>query len=235
MDEWMSFIDSSLYAGVRGPDSVGYLEELGYKGEMDVFGDPALALTRPAGTEEVAGRVVVCPVHTAGDLWGQDDQVVFAKLADTVRSLRTAGHEVVMMSAFPSDDRWLIEIMRAADATDATYVPGYDSLEATMGWLASADLVIGERLHASILAAACETPFIALEYRPKIRDFAKSIGLERQVLRTDEMHGLDDLVTASLADLDQIRRDLAVGVASIRKHQEDIATDLAAKLTGLLR
>jgi glycosyltransferase involved in cell wall biosynthesis/polysaccharide pyruvyl transferase WcaK-like protein len=235
MDEWMSFIDSALYAGVRGPDSVAYLEELGYKGKMDIFGDPALALTRPAGTEEVAGRIVVCPVHTSGDLWGKDDAVVFATLADTIRSLRTAGHEIVMMSAFPADDRWLIEIMRAADATDAVYVPGYASLDATMGWLASADLVIGERLHASILAAACETPFVALEYRPKIRDFAKSVGMERQVLRTDEMDRLDELVTASLAALDQIRRDLATAVAAIRKHQERVAADLVATLTELLR
>jgi glycosyltransferase involved in cell wall biosynthesis/polysaccharide pyruvyl transferase WcaK-like protein len=235
MAEWVSFIDSALYAGVRGPDSVGYLEELGYKGKMDIFGDPALALTPPVGTEEVSGRIVVCPVHTGGDLWGKDDGVVFARLADTVRKLRSAGHEIVMMSAFPSDDRWLIEIMRAADATNAIYVPGYANLEATMGWLASADLVIGERLHASILAAACETPFVALEYRPKIRDFAKSIGLGRQVLRTDEMDRLDDLVADSLADLDQIRRDLATAVASIRKHQEDVAADLTGRLTGLLR
>lgn len=235
MAEWSSFIESSLYAGVRGPDSVTYLQELGFKGDMDIFGDPALALTRPPGTEEVAGRIVVCPVYTAGDLWGKSDETVFSTLANTIGRLRAAGHEVVMMSAFPSDDRWLIEIMREANATDATYVPGYADLATTLEWLASADLVIGERLHASILAAACETPFVALEYRPKIRDFAKSIGMERQVLRTDEIAELDDLVTESLDRLDLIRRDLAVSVASVRKHQEAVAVDLVTQLTRLLR
>jgi glycosyltransferase involved in cell wall biosynthesis/polysaccharide pyruvyl transferase WcaK-like protein len=235
MAEWFSFIDSSLYAGVRGPDSVGYLDQLGYKRKLDIFGDPALALIPPVDTERVDGRVLVCPVQTSGNLWGRDDAAVFAKLADTIRSLRDAGHEIVMMSAFPSDDRWLIEIMREAGAPDAMYVPGYASLEATLGHLAAADLVIGERLHASILAAACATPFVALEYRPKIRDFAKSLGMEGQVVRTDEMQRLDDVITATLADLETQRRELGAAVGSIRTHQRQIAAELVTKLTETLR
>ena len=103
-----------------------------------------------------------------------------------------------------------------SDAADAPYVPGYADLEATLGWLASADLVIGERLHASILAAACATPFVALEYRPKIRDFAKSIAMESQVIRTDQLAGLTDLIMYSLTSLDSIRADLETAVDEIR-------------------
>jgi glycosyltransferase involved in cell wall biosynthesis/polysaccharide pyruvyl transferase WcaK-like protein len=235
ISEWSSFIESSLYAGVRGPDSITYLAELGHRGKLDIFGDPALALRPPSNVEPVSGRVVVCPVHTAGNLWGGSDDAVFAKLADTTRRLRSAGHEVVMMSAFPADDRWLIEIMRAAEATDAAYLPGYADLDATMQMLASADLVVGERLHASILAAACATPFVALEYRPKIRDFAKSIGMEAQVVRTDDLDRLDAVISATIAAGDQIRGELADAVAAIRRHQSATAAELTKQLSQLLR
>lgn len=235
ISEWTSFIESALYAGVRGPDSNRYLEQLGHRGKLDVLGDPALALTRPSATVRVPGRIVICPVHTSGNLWGGSDDAVFAKLAESVRSLRGNGHEIVMMSAFPADDRWLIEIMQAADATDAGYVPGYANLDATMDLLASADLVVGERLHASILAAACTTPFVALEYRPKIRDFARSIGMEDQVVRTDDLDRLDDLVAATLEAGDQLRSDLVTAVDSIRIHQASTAANLTAELLRLLR
>ena len=235
MSEWASFIESAVYAGVRGPDSVANLRTLGYKGELDILGDPALALTPPPGIEEVAGRVVICPVHTNGNLWGGDDDAVFAALATTARRLHGAGHEIVMMSAFPEDDRWIIELMRAAGILEAIYVPGYADLADTMQWLSSAELVIGERLHASILAAACATPFVALEYRPKIRDFARSIGAEDQVVRTNELGSLDAAVAAALAGGDQLRSSLAAAVADIREHQRAVATRLSRELTSLLR
>ena len=235
MGEWAAFIESSIYAGVRGPDSVSNLRTLGYKGEMDILGDPALALMPPPGTEEVAGRVVVCPVHTGGNLWGGNDDAVFSALQMTIERLHRRGHEIVLMSAFPEDDRWLIQLMQAAHLADAVYVPGYEDLGETMRWLASAELVIGERLHASILAAACATPFVALEYRPKVRDFARSIGVEDLVVRTDELQNLDDAVAGALQGGDRLRTRLTTSVAEIRDHQHGVADRLSEDLAKLLR
>jgi polysaccharide pyruvyl transferase WcaK-like protein len=55
--------------------------------------------------------------------------------------------------------------------------------------LASAEVVVGERLHACILAAAVSTPFVGIEYRPKLRDFAESVGRADLVLKTDLLTG----------------------------------------------
>ena len=235
MEEWVAFIESSIYAGVRGPDSVSNLRTLGYKGDLDILGDPALALTPPPGTEEVAGRVVVCPVFTGGNLWGGDDGAVFAALQATVAQLDRDGHEIVLMSAFPADDRWLIQLMQTAQVPDAIYVPGYEDLTETMRWIASAELVIGERLHASILAAACATPFVALEYRPKMRDFARSIGVEDLVVRTDELQNLEEAVSSALHSGDRLRTRLTTAVEEIRDHQHGVAGRLRGDLARLLR
>jgi polysaccharide pyruvyl transferase WcaK-like protein len=156
-------------------------------------------------------------------------------LQANVQRLHRSGHQIVLMSAFPADDRWLIHLMQEAEVPDAIYVPGYADLGETLRWVASAELVIGERLHASILAAACATPFVALEYRPKIRDFAKSIGAEDLVVRTDELQSLDGTIAAALHNGDQLRARLATAVAEIREHQHRVAARLAADLGSLLR
>ncbi len=159
MEDWFSFIDSSLFAAVRGPDSARNLRTLGYDRDLPVIGDPALFLEAPGDTERVDGRVVVCPVYTSGNLHGGDDNVVFDALGRLIARLRSEGREVVMLSAFPQDDRWVIDIMRRASAPDLPYLAGYADIDDTMRLLASADLVVGERLHAAIMAAAAGTPF----------------------------------------------------------------------------
>ncbi len=231
MEEWKAFVDSALYAGVRGPDSVRHLAALGVADEVDVFGDPALALSAPAGVERVPGRVVVCPLFAAGSLWGEDDGAAFTALAALIRRLRREGREVVAMSAFPEDDRWLLTLMRDAGAPDLPYLAGYADLDDTLRCLASADLVVGERLHASVLAAACGVPFVAVEYRPKVRDFARSVGMEQAVVRSDEMHRLDEVVTWALGERDTVAAALGAAVEAIRRHQHEVVAELHRLLT----
>jgi hypothetical protein len=226
MEDWFSFIDSALVAAVRGPDSVRNLRKLGYHRDLPIIGDPALSLRPPEGTDRVDGRIVVCPVYTGGNLHGGDDEAVFDALATFIAKMRAEGREVVMLSAFPQDDRWAIDIMGRAEARDMPYVAGYEDIDATMGLLASADLVVGERLHAVIMAAAAGSAFVGLEYRPKLRDFARSVGQERAVIRTDEMHRLDRLVSRVLADREAMVAATASHVAEFRAKQEEAAAEL---------
>jgi polysaccharide pyruvyl transferase WcaK-like protein len=232
MEDWFSFIDSALVAAVRGPDSVANLHALGYWRDLPIIGDPALSLDAPEDAVRVEGRVVVCPVHTAGNLHGRDDRVVFQALATTIKRLRTAGRDVVMLSAFPEDDRWIIELMRDAGDPAMPYVAGYADLDTSLGLLASADLVIGERLHAAILAAAVGTPFVALEYRPKVRDFTKSIDQEAVTVRTDAMGDLDGIVDQVLAEHEAVAAALVAPVAEYRHRQRDAAEELRVALGG---
>lgn len=232
MEEWFSFIDACLVAGLRGPDSVANLRTLGYRRDLPIFGDPALALEPPADVAVVEGRVVVSPVWTDGNLLGKDDGAVFAALARTMRRLRAEGREVVMLSAFPEDDRWLIQLMRDAGAADMPYVAGYADLDATMRLLTSADLVIGERLHAVILAAAAGTPFVALEYRPKVRDFTRSVGQEDVTLATDDLSRLDEVVDHVLANQKPMAAALAGPVAEYRRRLRAAAEELRTALSG---
>lgn len=226
VERWWDILDSSLAVTVRGPDSERHLRRFGYEGQVDVIGDPALALERPDNVERVAGRVVVCHVYTGGRCWGGDDLAVFDRLAQTIARLTAEGREVVIMTAYPGDDRWAMSIMRDAGHPHLSYVPGYADLDATLELLSSSDLVIGERLHGAVLAAAVGTPFVAVEYRPKLRDFARSIGREDDVVRTDEMERLDEVVDAVIADRDRIAEEIGAAVDDLRGRQRTVAQNL---------
>jgi glycosyltransferase involved in cell wall biosynthesis len=230
VEDWDPFLDSSLLVGVRGPDSVASMRGWGYGGPAEIIGDPALSLVRPERVETGEGRVVVCPLHTGGELWGGDDEAVFNALAVSIARLKAEGRDVVMLTAHPSDDRWAMEIMRHAGHPDLAYVAGYNNLDDTLRLLASADLVVGERLHAVVLAAAMGTPFVALEYRPKVLDFARSISSEEQVLRTDQMAPLDRIIDRSLGLKHEITEHLAQHVSSLVARQHERAAAIATAL-----
>ena len=232
MEEWFSFIDHAIHASVRGPQSIVHLEAMGFEGEVEIIGDPAFSLRPSDKVERSEGRVIVCPVWTSGNLHGGDDRAVFDQLATTIRRLRSAGHEVLMLSAFPHDDRHLIELMRAAGAPDMPYVAGYESVDDTMDLLAGADLVIGERLHAAILAASAGTAFVPLQYRPKVLDFARSVGQEDAVVRTDEIGRLDEVVDTVMAEREARVAVVAEHVEDYRGRQLAAAEELRAAMLG---
>jgi polysaccharide pyruvyl transferase WcaK-like protein len=125
---------------------------------------------------------------------------VFSRLGELTRALDARGHEVVMLACHPDDDGPCLQIMRRAGLPDLPYRAGYADLDAAMALLASADLVVAERLHAAVLGAAGGTPFVALEYRPKVRDFARSVGFDDRTLRTHDLGGLEEITFATLAD-----------------------------------
>ncbi|MDP3984059.1 MAG: polysaccharide pyruvyl transferase family protein, partial [Acidimicrobiia bacterium] len=181
---WIQFLQTCGFVGVRGPISAELLRGWGYRSRLEVIGDPALTLEPPL-TDRVAGRVVISPGFARGELWGGSDDAVFATLGEVVGRLLAEGRQVHLLSCFPGDDRHIFEIMRRAGHPDLPYLAGYDGIDQAMGLLASADLVIAERLHAAVLSAAAGTPFVSLEYRPKVADFARSVGMERFLVRTD--------------------------------------------------
>jgi polysaccharide pyruvyl transferase WcaK-like protein len=184
VEGWLRWLSSCVYVGVRGPHSEATLRHWGYEGTLEVCGDPALLFERPE-VEPAPGRVVISPAWTNGELWGGSDEDVMRGLAQAVAAWRADGRDIRFLSCNPADDRPIFEMMRAVGAADLPYLAGYRDLEGALRFLAEAELVVGERLHAAVLAAAMATPFVAVEYRPKLADFAASVGASDAVVRTD--------------------------------------------------
>lgn len=216
---WVEWLRTCAYLGVRGPLSAEVLDRWGLDRNVEVVGDAALLLTATASKRE--GLVVVSPCRTRGELWGGSDRAVIERLGSTVARLMADGHEVTLLAAHPDDDGPCLQIMRAAGAPDLPYVAGYEGIPASLELLASAELVVAERLHAAVLAASVGTAFVGLEYRPKVRDFAASVGMDDRVLRTDDLGGLEELVASTFAER-------AAVVAAFSPHVEEYRRRLRA-------
>ncbi len=188
-DRWVRWLTSCVYVGVRGPQSAETLRSWGYKGELEICGDSALLSTASEGVKRQAGRIVIAPVWTKGELWGGSDRDVVAALADAVTQWHGDGREVVCLASSPEDDGQILQLSKATGGEVLPYLAGYVENQAAIDLIASAEVVVGERLHACILAAAVSTPFIGIEYRPKLRDFAESVDRGDLVARTDTLSG----------------------------------------------
>lgn len=201
VDGWKDFLRSCSYVGLRGPQSMATLRSWGFEGDAEILGDAALALERPPGVAVAEGSVLISPAWTRDELWGGSDAAVLSVLGELVRSLRAEGRTVTLFACNPEDDRLILELMRASGDLDLGYVPGYLDQEAALVALAESEVVVAERLHGAVLAAAVDTPFVALEYRPKVRDFAASVASDELTVRTDELdlHRLRELIDASRA------------------------------------
>ncbi len=233
VDQWLDFLDSCIYVGVRGPRSEATLREWGFTGETEILGDPALSIEPVRPVERRDGLVVVSPAYTRDQLFGDSDEAVFAAFAAMVEALRAKGHPVAYLSCHPSDDRFIMEIMHRSGSADAEYVAAYAAQDEGIALLAAADVVVAERLHAAVIAAAAGTPFVAIEYRPKVRDFAMSVDSDRFAIRSDEVSGerLSELV-GSIGSDGTVRERLAAAVGVYRSRQLRAATSLARVLDG---
>jgi GT2 family glycosyltransferase len=184
---WIRWLGSCVYVGVRGPHSYERLRSWGFEGNLEVSGDSALLIERPP-VDKVPGRIVIAPLWTKGRLWGGSDEAVAQAMAASVEAWRSQGRDVVAMSSSPDDDGQILQIASQIGVRLLPFVRGYLDNQKAIETIASAEVVVGERLHACVIAAAVGTPFVPVEYRPKLRDFAASVGVEDFVIRTDELN-----------------------------------------------
>lgn len=179
LDGWRPFLEAGP-VGLRGPHSLEHLRRWGFDGPAEVLGDPALAIRPEAPARP--GLVVLAPVGASavGQVVDRDEQLQVELLVATARLLAAEGREVSVLSCHPGDDRVALALLRAlGDRLEVVYA--YRDIDQGVAHLASADLVVGTRLHALVTAAAASTPFVGLAYLPKVADFAASVGAEELV------------------------------------------------------
>lgn len=94
-------------------------------------------------------------------------------------------------------------------------------------------MLVAVKLHAGILSAAANVPFVLLEYQPKCRDFALSIGWQDFAPRTDEINEavLIDRVSALIEHLDSKKQELCSRMCALMHRFEDYCRQIEPLLT----
>jgi polysaccharide pyruvyl transferase WcaK-like protein len=212
MRRWAEFASTWPVFGVRGPRSREILAEYGVTAQ--VTGDPALVLAADAGRGTVQERLLGVSLATPEARWG-DARQVGATLDATLDRLRAAGwrFRIFIFSRWDRE-RAFATRTRLGDAASI-----FDDRRprALLDALSECHLVLGERLHSVVMAATARTPVLAVEYRPKIRDFMLSLDREQLAIRADRLTAsqLVERVVDLAAERDAESRHLAQAVDAL--------------------
>jgi hypothetical protein len=170
------------YIGVRGYKSKRLLEGWGI--DSTVIGDPCLLL-EPTHYKKRNGRIVAVNAGgSRGNIWGGNEEKVYVELAKVCKLLREKGYLPVLVSFWQED---MPHIKRISKASDTPILDECADVQKVLDFLVSSHVLIGVKLHSLVFSAACFTPFISIEYRPKCAEFAETMGFENYNIRTDRI------------------------------------------------
>jgi hypothetical protein len=226
--DWAHRLRGQQRIFVRGPHTASVLAQHGLP-DTRVIGDPALTLCNPSQRRPSQRRVGI-NLGCDGQLWGRQDNVESAVRA-SIRYLLDKGLQVEFIAMEPLDHdigrRLAREVGNRLHVTPLSPNP-----HAVLHRLAGCDFVIGQRLHAVILASGLGVPCIALEYRPKVADFMASVDLLSLSIRTDDAS--KDRLIAAIDDvsshLDGLSRHLIAKCDHFRLAQQAAASECLTQL-----
>lgn len=184
--EWVPLLNQCDFVGVRGPESLRLLRENGCD-RAQCVGDPYLLL-RGSLSREPAKQMLGINVGRTNDslLGGGRDADLHDYLVEVLTRLRGRGWSFFWVSVWSKD---LPVVNDVRQRLGPPFGPVYDarvhSLE-TLSALSQCEVFLGEKLHACAMAAVAGVPFVALEYQPKVRDFAASLDMLAWTVSTEE-------------------------------------------------
>jgi polysaccharide pyruvyl transferase WcaK-like protein len=186
--DWREALRDLPEVGVRGPLSKRLLDDAGVP-NVAVTGDPALMFGRRGNERRPSRRrVAINAGRSDGEMWGREEDVMSA-LGDCARRLVRERFEVRLFAVWDRDEAACRDVAAAAGLGRDAVDPLILDADRFVDYIAGFDVAISIKLHAAVLAAAARVPFVAIEYRPKVRDFTESIGCAAQTVRSCDIEG----------------------------------------------
>lgn len=165
---------------VRDPDSAVLLREIGVRGpSVEVTADPVFGLATSHGAAGDGGALAGLPgprIAFAMRPWparpGWKDEVAGAAR----RCAESLGGTLVWVALHPPGDVELAEELSDLAGVDNSVLMAGCAPAEWPALFSTFDLVVGMRLHALIVAAACGKPFVGLSYDPKVESLLRQFG-----------------------------------------------------------
>jgi len=221
------------YLGVRDNASKKLLMSWGI--ESEVVGDPCLLL-EPIRYEKKkkkeTSKKIAINIGSIGPSWGGDKKRVLSQVARLCRILQRKGYYPTLIPFYKKD---LHDIQRISAVTNTPIFKDWLNIQKVLDFIGSCHILIGEKLHSIVFSAATYTPFISIEYRPKCRDFAETMGFKKYVIRTDEITTEKIMVIFSdlLNNWNEMYEKLIENVEFYRKKLREFANSIKKDLMNV--
>ncbi|ACT01818.1 polysaccharide pyruvyl transferase family protein [Paenibacillus sp. JDR-2] len=189
-------LEHSVYCGVRGPWTRDYIEALGaLPKHMEISGDSALLMNslNPTATDQPSGGLQG-DNRTIGINWGTSYNRIYGgseekaedQLAETGRSLLAHGYKLHLYSVWGPDEKALASLYRKLGQDRVTFDPKVYSAAEYVQLLSGFKATINLKLHANLLSAAANVPFVCIGYRFKSFDLMNGLDLADWIVASDD-------------------------------------------------
>jgi len=215
--------------GVRGEISRQALRGWGINSQ--VVGDPCLLL-EPSSYMKKKEDLITLNFSSINRIWGYNRERILREVTKLCKALQVEGYSLVLV-LFCKEDMSSIE--RVTKIANVEVFDDWKDIRATINFIASSRVLIGERLHSAIFSASTYTPFVMIAYRPKCFDFVDTVGFRKYTLRTDEMtcEKVMRLFRDLVENWKDMRRELVRNVETYRKKLKDFAVRITDDIESL--
>lgn len=178
------------YLSVRGPFTTNLLTNIGIKKEIHEIGDPALVYDSEISGDhlEVARQdkhILINWGTSYNNVFGGNELMVEQELAITIKSLISQGYIITIYPIWTEDISAVKRLgQKINDARCHVQEIVYEA-KTLQKITQNSYLSINLKLHANILSAAANRPFISLAYRGKCFDFSRTVNCLDYTIATD--------------------------------------------------
>jgi len=224
LESWGKVLRPLRYVGVRGPESAATLQRVGV--DAQVLGDPVCWFSQATSFWKPQQGVIGLNVgHSHGHMYGQED-VIQTQLSTLAKELVGAGNRLEFFCVWPEDLATTKKVAAAAGIADPVIHEIYEGAAKFQQIVRRMQVFVGIKLHAVALAMCSNVPSLMIEYRPKCREFASTMGVENYCIRSDsldvprlldlvvELQSSGDTVSASMHQHAQTIRNRLVQLSS---------------------
>lgn len=189
------FYENIDYLSVRGPLSKQMLETIGVKNDIIELGDPALHYvteteingTEKERTNDDKKQILINWGTSYNRIFGHNEEYVENELVSVIHELLATGYKVKVYPIWTEDISAVQKLtQKVADKRCEAQTVVYDA-KGTQKIIQDSFLTINMKLHANILSASANKPFISMAYRGKCFDFSQTVQCLDYTVATDQL------------------------------------------------
>lgn len=192
MKQYHSFYENIDYLSVRGPLTKKILKRIGVKNNIHEVGDPALHYAAETygdimNSSNNKKQILINWGTSYNNIFGRNEEKVENELVKVIHHLLAQGYNVKIYPIWTGDILAVQKLTaKVADKRCEAQTVVYDA-KGTQKVIQNSFLTINMKLHANILSASANKPFISLAYRGKCFDFSHTVQCLDYTVATDQL------------------------------------------------
>ena len=193
VERWINVLSKASYIGVRGPRSLRWLNDQGLR-SVEMIGDPALSVCAAPRLPRArkSGRPVLGINLGSHDPVSGGVEPTLRATATLIKYAVSKGFDVRFVALHYIDVR-IAARLREELGQDLPMAHFRGDVNQTLAEIQECDYLVGQRLHATVLACALGVPTLSLSYQPKCLDFLESMDRHDLAISTAQISG-DQLI-----------------------------------------